>query len=117
MAGYLTTHVLDTARGCPAAGLKIELYKIANNSLEFLSEAVTNEDGRTDKQILSSIDFKIGEYELLFYCGDYIARHNQIIEGVQFLNIVPIRFSMSENLHYHVPLLLSPYGYSTYRGS
>ena len=117
MAGYLTTHVLDTARGCPAAGLKIELYKIVCNSSEFLSEAVTNEDGRTDKQILSSIDFKIGEYELLFHCGDYIARHNQIIEGIQFLNIVPIRFGMSENLHYHVPLLLSPYGYSTYRGS
>ena len=60
MAGYLTTHVLDTARGCPAAGLKIELYKIVSNRTEFLSEAVTNEDGRTDKQILSSVDFKIG---------------------------------------------------------
>ena len=56
--------------------------KIVSNSSEFLSEAVTNEDGRTDKQILSSVDFKIGEYELLFHCGDYIARHNQIIEGV-----------------------------------
>ncbi|MDA9910022.1 hydroxyisourate hydrolase [Amylibacter sp.] len=117
MAGYLTTHVLDTARGCPAEGLRIELYKIVKDSRNFLSEALTNDDGRTDKQILSSAEFEIGEYELLFHCGDYIARNNQVSEGVQFLNIVPIRFGMSENLHYHVPLLLSPYGYSTYRGS
>ena len=117
MAGYLTTHVLDTARGCPAAGLRIELYKIVSNSKKFLSEALTNDDGRTNEQILNSAEFEIGEYELLFHCGDYISRHSQVSEGVQFLNIVPIRFGMSENLHYHVPLLLSPYGYSTYRGS
>ena len=77
MAGYLTTHVLDTARGCPAEGLRIELYKIVKDSRNFLSEALTNDDGRTDKQILSSAEFEIGEYELLFHCGDYIARHNQ----------------------------------------
>lgn len=117
MTGYLTTHVLDTARGCPAQGLRIELYKIVNDKKEFLSKAVTNDDGRTNEQILNSANFKIGEYELLFHCGEYIARHNQVLKGAQFLNIVPIRFGMSEDLHYHVPLLLSPYGYSTYRGS
>ena len=117
MAGYLTTHVLDTARGSPAAGLEIELYRMVDNEPKFLTKAITNDDGRTDNQILSSGEFEIGEYELLFYCGDYIKRHNQTFKGVQFRNIVPIRFEMSENVHYHVPLLLSPFGYSTYRGS
>ena len=72
MAGYLTTHVLDTARGCPAEGLRIELYKIVKDSRNFLSEALTNDDGRTDKQILSSAEFEIGEYELLFHCAHSI---------------------------------------------
>lgn len=117
MAGYLTTHVLDTARGLPAEGLQIELYRIVDGARDLICSTVTNDDGRTDAQILNAEAFQLGEYELLFYCGDYIKKHNQKVDGLLFLDVVPIRFGMSEDVHYHVPLLLSPYGYSTYRGS
>jgi 5-hydroxyisourate hydrolase len=116
--GYLTTHVLDTARGVPAAGLRIALYRLSGNSHRKIAEAVTNADGRTDAPILPAPKFQIGSYELIFFAGDYLRRNGQAGAEPVFLDQVPIRFGMSDPAaHYHVPLLLSPYGYSTYRGS
>ena len=117
MSGYLTTHVLDTARGCPAKGLEIDLFHIKGDVRHLLATAVTNDDGRTDKQILPQERFEIGEYELVFHAGPYLAMTVQGAKGGHFLSDIPIRFTMSETSHYHVPLLLSPFGYSTYRGS
>lgn len=118
MAGYLTTHVLDTARGCPAEGIKIALYRVTGNSHKKIAETVTNADGRTDAPILPADTFKTGTYELIFFTGDYLRETGQAAEDPLFLDHVPIRFGMAEpDAHYHVPLLLSPYGYSTYRGS
>ncbi len=118
MSGYLTTHVLDTAKGCPAAGLKIALYRVSGNSHHKIAETVTNEDGRTDSPILPAGDFKTGQYELVFFAGDYLRASGQAGDDPLFLDEVPLRFGMSDaDAHYHVPLLLSPFGYSTYRGS
>lgn len=118
MAGYLTTHVLDTARGCPALGLAIWLYKVNGNSHRKIVEMVTNADGRTNAPILPQGQFAAGTYELVFHAGDYLRATGQGGAEPLFLDQVPIRFGMSDpEAHYHVPLLLSPYGYSTYRGS
>lgn len=117
MAGYLTTHVLDTARGSPATGLQIDLFRIEGETRVKLKTVVTNSDGRTDAQILPEGEFELGEYELVFHCGAYLDACGVAPEEPRFLNVVPIRFGMSEAAHYHVPLLLSPFGYSTYRGS
>lgn len=118
MAGYLTTHVLDTARGCPAEGIRIVLYDLADGGRKKLAETVTNADGRTDKPILPKEVFAVGCYELVFFAGEYLRKTGQAEGDPLFLDEVPIRFGMSESeAHYHVPLLLSAYGYSTYRGS
>jgi 5-hydroxyisourate hydrolase len=117
MAGFLTTHVLNTASGRPAQGLKIELFKIEGDVRTALKTLVTNDDGRTDTQILPSDDFETGIYELVFHAGDYLDAIGTPPETPRFLDIIPIRFGMSDASHYHVPLLLSPFGYSTYRGS
>lgn len=117
MPGFLTTHVLDTARGCPAAGLKIVLYRVTGNSHRKIAEMVTNADGRTDTPILPHVEFRTGQYELVFFAGDYLRATGQAGAEPLFLDQVPIRFGMALEDHYHVPLLLSPYGYSTYRGS
>lgn len=117
MAGYLTTHVLDTGSGRPAAGLKIELYRLEGAARTHLKTLVTNDDGRTDGQILPEAEFAVGEYELVFHAGAYLDATGAPGESPRFLDVVPIRFGMAEAAHYHVPLLLSPYGYSTYRGS
>ncbi|WP_068118262.1 hydroxyisourate hydrolase [Tropicimonas marinistellae] len=117
MAGYLTTHVLDTALGLPAEGIGIALYRVSGNSHRKIAEAVTNFDGRTDAPILPEGKFKTGTYELIFFAGDYLRRTGQAGGEPLFLDAIPIRFGMSEAVHYHVPLLVSPYGYSTYRGS
>ena len=117
MSGYLTTHVLDTARGCPAAGMAIELYRLDGETRTLLATSMTNEDGRTDGPILPEADFATGTYELVFYAGAYLDEVEALHKEPRFLDIIPIRFGMNEALHYHVPLLLSPYGYSTYRGS
>ncbi|MGR3624560.1 hydroxyisourate hydrolase [Pseudophaeobacter sp.] len=117
MTGYLTTHVLDTARGCPAEGLKIELYKLSGDDRVLLKTLTTNDDGRTDEQILPAAEFETGTYELLFYAGAYLDACGVPPEEPRFLDVIPIRFGMSEPSHYHVPLLLSPFSYSTYRGS
>ncbi|OWY10880.1 hydroxyisourate hydrolase [Thioclava sp. F42-5] len=118
MAGYLTTHVLDTARGCPADGLKITLFALNGDDREVLAEMVTNADGRTDSPILPAERFRTGQFELVFAAGDYLRASVQGAEEPLFLDDIPIRFGMNDaGAHYHVPLLLSPYGYSTYRGS
>ncbi len=117
MSGYLTTHVLDTAKGCPAQGLQIDLYRIEGTSRALLRSLVTNADGRTDEQILPASEFEIGTYELIFHAGDYLRASDQAAQDPLFLDQVPLRFGMAHADHYHVPLLLSPFGYSTYRGS
>ncbi|AHM02598.1 Transthyretin family protein [Roseibacterium elongatum DSM 19469] len=118
MTGFLTTHVLDTARGCPAEGLKIALYRVSGNAHRKIAETVTNADGRTDAPILPAEKFETGTYELIFFAGDYLRDNGTAGKEPLFLDQVPIRFGMSDAAaHYHVPLLLSPYGYSTYRGS
>lgn len=117
MAGYLTTHVLDTARGCPAEGMKIDLYRIEGDSRTHIRSLVTNDDGRTDSQILPESEFETGTYELVFHAGAYLDAAGTPSEDPRFLDVIPLRFGMSEASHYHVPLLLSPFSYSTYRGS
>ena len=111
--GKLTTHVLDTALGQPAAGLRIELYRDGDR----LRDVVTNEDGRVDAPLLEGGDFQNGSYELVFHAGDYLAASGQDLPDPKFLDEIPLRFGISEDKHYHVPLLLSAYSYSTYRGS
>jgi len=116
--GYLTTHVLDTARGLPAEGVGIVLYRIEGGARAEITRTVTNGDGRTDAPILPKADFAPGVYELVFDAGDYLRATGQAGAEPLFLDEIPIRFGMAEpDAHYHVPLLLSAYGYSTYRGS
>jgi 5-hydroxyisourate hydrolase len=118
MAGRLSTHVLDTARGRPAEGVRIALYRLAGQSRRKLLETVTNHDGRTDAPLLAGTALKSGSYELVFCAGDYLRATGQAGGGVLFLDDIPIRFGIPDAAqHYHVPLLLSPFGYSTYRGS
>ena len=114
--GRLTTHVLDTASGRPAAGLTIELYRLGATS-ERVAKVTTNADGRVDGPILEGPALTAGVYELRFHAGDYL-RGKARLPDPAFLDVVPIRFGIAApDEHYHVPLLLSPYGYSTYRGS
>lgn len=116
--GRLTTHVLDIAAGRPAAGVKIALYRLSGNSHRKIAEAVTNADGRSDGPLLAGADVTPGSYELVFFAGDYLRASGQAGAEPLFLDQIPIRFGISAaGQHYHVPLLLSPYGYSTYRGS
>ena len=115
--GRLTTHVLDTAAGRPAAGLAIELYRIGSRE-ERLTVTTTNADGRVDRPLLEGDALVAGVYELRFHAGDYLRATGASLPDPAFLDIVPIRFGVAEPAgHYHVPLLLSPYGYATYRGS
>ena len=116
-AGYLTTHVLDTALGVPAAGMRIELYRLGTER-KLVREMITNSDGRTDGPILPKDEFATGSYELVFHAGGYLDTSGAAPEEPRFLDVIPIRFGISEiDAHYHVPLLISPFGYSTYRGS
>lgn len=116
--GFLTTHVLDTSQGTPAAGLKIELYRIIGDTRAHVRSIVTNSDGRTDSHILPKDEFQTGEYELVFHAGGYLDAQGITANGPRFLDVIPIRFGIDDDTsHYHVPLLLSPFGYSTYRGS
>ena len=118
MTGFLTTHVLDVMNGTPANEMKIELFEIKSEKCNILAHIITNQDGRSKKPILANEVFKIGEYELLFYVGDYFSAKDTPLNNGQFLDIVPVRFKIDDkNSHYHVPLLVTPYGYSTYRGS
>lgn len=110
----LTTHILDATHGRPAAGVRIVLSRVLGAELEFITEARTNDDGRTDAPILAEAG--LGVYQLDFYIGDYF-RTLTTLPTTPFLDVVPIRFGIGEDAHYHVPLLASPYSYSTYRGS
>ncbi|WP_458525200.1 hydroxyisourate hydrolase [Onishia taeanensis] len=115
--GYLTTHVLDTARGRPGQGIRLELFRLDGETRIRLAEAVTNADGRCDVPLLEGNAFTAGEYELLFHAGDYLRASTPAASG-GFLERIPLRFRVADaDEHYHVPLLLSPYGYTTYRGS
>ena len=114
--GRLTTHILDTASGRPAAGLVVELWR--SEHADRLKTAITNADGRLDGPILEGEAFTAGVYELRFRAGDYLRGLGIDLPEPAFLEVIPIRFGIADaTQHYHVPLLLSPYGYSTYRGS
>jgi 5-hydroxyisourate hydrolase len=115
--GFLTTHVLDTAHGLPAAGVRIDLFRI-DEGRHHLCSVTTNDDGRCDVPLLPENEFRAGEYELIFHAGDYFAARGEALPEPKFLDQVVIRFGIAdESQHYHVPLLVSPFGYSTYRGS
>ena len=117
-AGRLTTHVLDTARGKPAAGVAITLYRVNGAAREEIGHTITNADGRTDAPMLTGEAMAVGQYELVFQAGAYLRATGQAGDGVLFLDEVPIRFGIPDaGQHYHVPLLISPFAYSTYRGS
>ncbi len=116
--GRLTTHVLDTASGKPAAGLVIELFSLDHGQRHHLKTVTTNGDGRIEGPILEGAALKAGIYELVFHAGNYFRQSGATWPEPVFLGDIPIRFGIAApHEHYHVPLLLSPYGYSTYRGS
>ena len=116
--GFLTTHVLDTAHGTPAEGLRIELFRVADGRRDLIVETLTNDDGRCDEPLLTEDAFAAGVYQLEFHAGDYFRAKGVALDDPAFLDVVPIRFGISQtDDHYHVPLLVSPYSYSTYRGS
>jgi 5-hydroxyisourate hydrolase len=119
MAGRLTTHVLDTAQGRPAAGMRVELWRVgAAGGRELLASVRTNADGRVDSPLLSEGQLQAGVYELVFAAGEYFAGQPVAAATPPFLDTVPVRFGVADpEAHYHVPLLVSPWAYSTYRGS
>jgi 5-hydroxyisourate hydrolase len=115
----LTTHVLDVTRGAPAKGVRIELYELeAGAGRRLVTETTTNADGRTDKPLIGAEQARVGRFELLFHAGDYFRGQGARLAEPPFLDVVPIRFAVADaSAHYHVPLILSPWSYSTYRGS
>ena len=117
--GRLTTHVLDTASGKPAKGVAVTLFAIdASGARRLLKSALTNGDGRCDAPFLSGAEMAVGAYELVFEVAAYFRAAGVALSDPPFLDVVPIRFGISDaSAHYHVPLLISPYGYSTDRGS
>ncbi len=116
--GRLTTHVLDTATGLPAAGLKVELYRLAGEEPALIGTIMTNADGRSDAPLMSGDDMVKGSYQFVFHAGDYFRGQKLDLAEPLFLDQVPLRFGIADpSKHYHVPLLLSPFGYTTYRGS
>lgn len=115
--GRLTTHVLDTANGCPATNVRVELYALDDGKI-LLNESVTNTDGRLDNPLLEGETFRQGRYELVFYTGQYFCDTGLQLPQPPFVDDVVIRFGIADaDQHYHVPLLVSPWSYSTYRGS
>ena len=113
----LTTHVLDVYSGKPGKGIKVDLYRVQNNKKEKLSSVMLNNDGRADKPLIEGSDFKEGQYELVSFVGDHFKKITDIPK-IPFLDDVVIKFGISNaKEHYHVPLLVSPWSYSTYRGS
>jgi 5-hydroxyisourate hydrolase len=114
--GRITTHVLDTAAGRPAAGLRVILTRLGSTP-RVIADVVTNADGRCDKPLVDGAAFANGQYEITFHVGDYFRRVGAKLPDPPFLDVVPLRFGVSEDTHYHVPLLVSPFAYSTYRGS
>ena len=118
MPAKLSTHVLDTAHGCPASGMKIELWLLDGEERTLVIAAKTNADGRTETPLLSADEMQVGQYEIIFYVGDYFAAKSANLPKIRFLDRVPVRFSIADaGASYHVPLLCTPWAYSTYRGS
>ncbi|WP_108815090.1 hydroxyisourate hydrolase [Loktanella sp. Alg231-35] len=117
MAGYLSTHVLDTARGCPAQGVKIELFRLSETGDDLIRTLTSNADGRTDELVIPEDEFVFGSYQLSFSAGAYLASIDAYAESEALFDIIPITFKLTRHIHFHVPLLLSPYSYSTYLGS
>ena len=117
MAG-LSTHILDTSSGRPAAGVRISLYQLNNGERSLIDEYTSNSDGRVDQPLLTEQTATPGQYELTFYVGDYFRANGTPLAEPAFLDDVVLRFAISDpSQHYHVPLLISPWAYSTYRGS
>lgn len=116
--GRLTTHVLDTSLGRPGQGINVEVYRLENGSRTLLKEVTTNSDGRCDAPILEGDALTPGQYELVFHAGDYFRTQAGDDGDLRFLDVIPLRFGVVDaSQHYHVPLLVTPYSYSTYRGS
>ena len=114
--GKITTHILDTASGKPAAGIRIILSRSDDD--EILTDTLTNADGRCDAPLLSGKELTPGRYRIDFHVGSYFADSKAASDDISFLNVVPVEFGINDaGGHYHIPLLISPYGYSTYRGS
>jgi hydroxyisourate hydrolase len=117
MAG-LTTHVLDTTRGRPAAGVALELYELTGDARALIAQATTNADGRTDAPLIAAAEARVGQFELVFHIGDYFRAQGADLPSPAFLDTVPLRFCVADpKAHYHVPLVATPWSYSTYRGS
>ncbi|MZR31328.1 hydroxyisourate hydrolase [Sneathiella litorea] len=116
--GKLTTHVLDTAAGAPGKGIRIDLFRLTSDDRKLITTGYTNADGRCASPLLEGDAFSCGQYELLFHVGPYFEGTGISLPEPKFLDEVVLRFGIANtNEHYHVPLLISPYGYSTYRGS
>jgi len=116
--GRLTTHVLDATRGCPGVGIPLKLYRVQGDRLELVAQAITNDDGRCDQPLLEGMAYATGVYQLHFQAGAYHRAQGVAPQAQPFLDEVVLRFGIDAGQsHYHVPLLLSPYSYSTYRGS
>jgi len=114
----LSTHVLDTSRGTAAGGITIELHRLDGTERVAIATATTNADGRTDKPLLQGDRIDPGVYELSFHAGEYLRTAGHALTNPPFLDVVVVRVGIADpDGHYHVPLLLSPYGYSTYRGT
>ena len=115
----LTTHVLDVTRGLPAKGVRIELFELdTDGGRRLVTSATTNADGRTDTPLIGAAEARIGRFELVFHAGDYFRGQGTKLADPAFLDVVPIRFAVADSgAHYHVPLIVSPWSYSTYRGS
>jgi 5-hydroxyisourate hydrolase len=115
----VTTHVLDVTFGRPAEGVRVELYELGGGSeRKLIADVTTNADGRTDKPVMTADQARAGRFELVFHAGDYFRRRRAELADPPFLDIIPIRFGVADpRAHYHVPLIVSPWSYSTYRGS
>ncbi len=116
--GFLTTHVLDTMNGCPAAGLRVQLHRLDGDAPRLLRELTLDADGRAGGPLLEGDAFQAGRYRLTFALGDYFRARGAALPEPVFLDRVPLDFGIADaGSHYHVPLLASPWSYSTYRGS
>jgi len=116
--GKLTTHVLDTAHGRPGAAIELKLHRIESSGRQWLTTRHTNADGRCDTPLLNAAALTVGTYEIEFAVGDYFAGLGLLLPEPRFIDVVVLRFGIADaDAHYHVPLLVSPYSYSTYRGS
>ncbi len=115
--GRLTTHVLDTVQGKPGTGMQLDLYTLDSAGHRLIKSVCTNHEGRCDEPLLDETEFQCGVWEIVFHVGAYFTQVNMAQSQLPFLDQVPVRFHMTTDAHYHVPLLASPWSYTTYRGS